>query len=239
MYTEGIARFYYKYGYGFYYYLPRTCRRTFPPLPFPGAITVSFSTTTAQVSLPRMASAGYSAQEDITEKKSSMDSMSKLTQGVPRHGGDVEVNVTDVAIIKLNKDGPSWASRNHSLVRRLKLFALAALILGWWITATTLHATRHRWIVQTFFAWSFIAIIAFRFIPNSVVTRPVEAVWIPLVQKPFFTLPKYTRYGLGWLALFAIVIGSAFGSKLENVRFLSPPPFFFFSKVNASSKSIH
>jgi CNT family concentrative nucleoside transporter len=168
-----------------------------------------------------MVSVDYSAQEDITEKKSSTDSISKK-QGVPSHGGDAEVNVNDVAIPSLYKDKekPSWVSRNHSLVRRLKLFALAALILGWWISSITLHATRHRWIVQTFFAWSFIAIIAFRFISNSVVTRPVEAVWIPLVQKPFFTLPKYVRYGLGWLALLAIVLGSAFGSKLENVRFL-------------------
>jgi CNT family concentrative nucleoside transporter len=164
-------------------------------------------------------------QEDITGEKSSTDSISKKKQGVPRHGGDAEVNVNDVAITSLHKDEPSWVSRNHSLVRRLELFALAALILGWWISATTLHATRHRWIVQSLFAWSFIAIIAFRFIPNSVVTRPVEAVWIPLVQKPFFTLPKYVRYGLGWLALLAIVLGSAFGSKLENVRFL--PNFFY------------
>ncbi|SRR5216684_4726505 len=169
-----------------------------------------------------MVSVGDSVQEDITEKKSSVDSISKEKQGVSDHGGDVEVNVNDIAITRFNfnEDVASWASRNHSLVRRLKLFALASLILGWWISATILHATRHRWIVQTFFAWSFIAIIAFRFIPNSVVTRPVEAVWIPLVQKPFFTLPKYARYGLGWLALLAIVLGSAFGSKLESVSFL-------------------
>lgn len=167
-----------------------------------------------------MVSVDDSVQEDITEKKSSMDSISKNMQSVPRHGGDAEVNVNDVAITSLHTDELSWVSRNHSLVRRLKLLALAALILGWWISATILRATRHRWIVQTFFAWSFIAIIAFRFIPNSVVTHPVEGVWIPLVQKPFFTLPKYVRYGLGWLALLAIVFGSAFGSKLENVRFL-------------------
>jgi CNT family concentrative nucleoside transporter len=109
----------------------------------------------------------------------------------------------------------------------LKLYALAALILGWWISATVHHGTRHRWIVQTFFAWSFIAIIAFRFIPNSVVTHPVEAVWIPLIQKPFFALPKYVRYGLGWLALLTIVLGSAFGFELENVRYLLNRCFFF------------
>jgi len=167
-----------------------------------------------------MVSVGNSVQEDITEKKSSTDSISEMKPGVQRHGGDAEVNVNDVAITILHKDEPSWVSRNHSFVRRLELLALAALILGWWISSTILHATRHRWIVQTFFAWSLIAIIAFRFIPTSVVTRPVEAVWIPLVQKPFFTLPKIARYGLGWLALLAIVLGSAFGSRLENVRFL-------------------
>jgi CNT family concentrative nucleoside transporter len=174
-----------------------------------------------------MVSAGASepAQEDITEKKSSADSHStgREKRSVPRHGAEAEANLNnDGATIGLDKDEqPSWLfSRSHSLVRRLRLLALAGLILGWWISSTILHATRHRWIVQTFFAWSFIAIIAFRFIPNSAVTHPVEAVWIPLVQKPFLALPKHVRYGLGWLSLLAIVLGSAFGFKLENVRFL-------------------
>jgi CNT family concentrative nucleoside transporter len=125
-------------------------------------------------------------------------------------------------------------------MRRLRLFALAGLILGWWISATILHATRHRWVVQTIFAWSFIAIIAFRFIPNSVVTHPVEAVWIPLIQKPFFAFPKYVRYGLGWLALLAIILGSAFGFKLENVRFLLDPfpPFLLEEYVPFKSTSL-
>jgi CNT family concentrative nucleoside transporter len=54
-------------------------------------------------------------------------------------------------------------------------------------------------------------VIAFRFIPNTVVTRPVEAVWIPAVQTPWSKLPRAIRYGLGWLALVGIVFGSAFG----------------------------
>src|SRR6266702_7602996 len=112
----------------------------------------------------------------------------------------------------------SESSRRHSLVRVMSLVGLALLILGWWISSVTIHATRHRWIVQTIFAWAFILIIAFRFIPNSVVTRPVEAVWVPVVQEPFFRIPKYIQFALGWLSTIAVVLGSAFGFKLDNVR---------------------
>ena len=48
-------------------------------------------------------------------------------------------------------------------------------------------------------------------------TRPVEAIWVPLVQKPFFALPYYVRLGMGWLALLGIVFGSAFGFPLTGV----------------------
>ncbi|TCD65607.1 hypothetical protein EIP91_002454 [Steccherinum ochraceum] len=108
--------------------------------------------------------------------------------------------------------------RRKELYARFRPFILAGLalvILGWWISATVLQRTRHRWIVQTLWAWFFIIVIAFRYIPNTVVTRPVEAVWIPLVQKPFFALPYYVRLAMGWLALLAVVFGSAFGFKLE------------------------
>ncbi|KAF8316376.1 hypothetical protein DL93DRAFT_2056397 [Clavulina sp. PMI_390] len=96
------------------------------------------------------------------------------------------------------------------------LGALALLILGWWISSLTLKATRHRWIVQSIFAWAFIAIIAFRFIPNSVVTRPVEAVWEPLVARPFFALPYRLRLAMGWVSLLALIFGSAFGFSLPE-----------------------
>lgn len=159
--------------------------------------------------------ASQAIQYDDPEKKSSFStaSLPKEKQDIPR--GDAEVGDADVSV---EENMPStWLTRNRSLVRRVELFTLSAVILAWWISSIVLQATRHRWILQTILAWSFIAVIAFRFIPNSVVTRPVEAVWIPLVQRPFFTLPKYVRYGLGWLALVAIVMGSAFGFKTENV----------------------
>jgi hypothetical protein len=69
-------------------------------------------------------------------------------------------------------------------------------------------------IVQTIWAWFFILVIAFRYIPNSVVTKPVGAVWGPLVSRPFFKLPWLVRLTLGWAALLAIVFGSAFGFPL-------------------------
>ncbi|KAK7685278.1 hypothetical protein QCA50_011641 [Cerrena zonata] len=97
--------------------------------------------------------------------------------------------------------------------RPLILGLVAAVILGWWISSTILTATRHRWIVQTVWAWFFLLVIAFRFIPNSVVTKPVEAVWVPLVEKPFFALPYLVRICMGVLSLLAIVFGSAFGFK--------------------------
>lgn len=108
----------------------------------------------------------------------------------------------------------SASSRLYKRYRPFILAAVAFVILGWWISSTILQATRHRWIVQTLWAWFFIIVIAFRYIPNSVVTRPVGAVFIPLVQEPFYKLPYNVRLGMGWLALLGIVFGSAFGFPL-------------------------
>lgn len=106
----------------------------------------------------------------------------------------------------------SWLSYT-----RLRPFILAGsivVILGWWISSLVLPSTRHRWIVQTFWAWCFVLVIAFRVIPNSVITRPIAAVWVPLVQIPFGALPRWFKLTIGWLSLVAIVFGSAFGFKL-------------------------
>ncbi|KAG2146411.1 Na+ dependent nucleoside transporter C-terminus-domain-containing protein [Suillus bovinus] len=96
------------------------------------------------------------------------------------------------------------------------LIALAAFILGWWISSIILTATRGQWVVRTVFAWSFLLIIAFRFIPNSVVTEPITAVWMPYVQVPWYKLPRTARLTIGWLCLLAIVFGSAFGLPLTG-----------------------
>ncbi|KAG9220896.1 hypothetical protein CCMSSC00406_0002504 [Pleurotus cornucopiae] len=122
-------------------------------------------------------------------------------------------------LLQDDADVEAARERRAQLYARLRPFllgGLAALILGWWISATILPATRHRWIVQTLFAWFFILIIAFRFIPNSVVTRPVSAVWQPLVHKPFFAMSFRARLAIGWACLAAIVFGSAFGFPLTG-----------------------
>ncbi|EGN99964.1 hypothetical protein SERLA73DRAFT_52223 [Serpula lacrymans var. lacrymans S7.3] len=112
-------------------------------------------------------------------------------------------------------------SRKEFSKKKLRVFALVALaglILGWWISATVLKATRGRWylVVQTVLAWFFLLIIAFRFIPNSIVSRPVSAVWIPYIQEPWYRLPRYIRLTVGWLCLLGIVFGSAFGFPLTG-----------------------
>jgi CNT family concentrative nucleoside transporter len=153
--------------------------------------------------------------EAVLEKKSS-HSTSTVT---PTHNDSEKQTHVDAEEFVVDSTSEGESSRRHSFIRVVSLVGLALFIFGWWISSITLHATRHRWVVQTIFAWAFILIIAFRFIPNSV-TRPVEAAWVSLVQGPFLRIPKFMRFALGWLSLIAVVLGSAFGFKLEDVRVL-------------------
>ncbi|KAJ6603122.1 Na+ dependent nucleoside transporter C-terminus-domain-containing protein [Mycena sp. CBHHK59/15] len=122
-------------------------------------------------------------------------------------------------LAKDTEDVEAARARRHALSTKFRPFilgGLALLIFAWWVSATVLKATRHRWIVQTLFAWFFILVIAFRYIPNSVVTKPVGAVWMPLVQEPWYKLPYKVRLAVGWLCLLGIVFGSAFGTNLSS-----------------------
>ncbi|KAG8952911.1 hypothetical protein FRC04_003362 [Tulasnella sp. 424] len=117
------------------------------------------------------------------------------------------------------RESPEEPQPRGPLYPRLRPFILVGLvllILGWWISATILPATRHRWIVQTFWAWFFILVIAFRFIPNKVITRPVAAIWVPLVEKPWFALSHNVRLAIGVLALLGLVFGSGYGFPLRD-----------------------
>ncbi|KAJ7782883.1 Na+ dependent nucleoside transporter C-terminus-domain-containing protein [Mycena metata] len=109
-------------------------------------------------------------------------------------------------------------TRRQETYHKLRPFILtgvALVILGWWISATILKATRHRWIVQSIFAWFFILVIIFRYVPASVVSKPVGAVWNPLIQEPWYRLSYPIRLSIGVLCLLAIIFGSAFGFPLE------------------------
>ncbi|KAF9264192.1 hypothetical protein L218DRAFT_863768 [Marasmius fiardii PR-910] len=125
---------------------------------------------------------------------------------------EIVVNNSEERIEEEHPSSPTFYQRFRPFI----LAAVAAVILGWWISATVLKATRHRWIVQTLWAWFFLLVIAFRFIPNRIVSKPVGAIWGTLVSGPFFKLPYTTRLAIGWLSLIAIVFGSAFGFKPNN-----------------------
>jgi CNT family concentrative nucleoside transporter len=116
-------------------------------------------------------------------------------------------------------EGDEHKSAFHMRFRPYILATTTLVILGWWISATVLEATRCRWIVQTLFAWLLILVILFRFVPTTIISRRVEAVWDPLVQRPFLSLTYRTRLAIGWLFLIAIVLGSAYGFPLTNVSY--------------------
>ncbi|KAG6828745.1 hypothetical protein H0H87_001004 [Tephrocybe sp. NHM501043] len=148
------------------------------------------------------------------------DVLKRSTESLSKEKSDYtdELKRPEDPEVGINNDEEKSGLSNNlwSKVQLLILPGLAILILGWWISATILKATRHRWIVQTLFAWAFILIIAFRYLPISIITRPVEAIWVPLVQKPWYKLSYWIRLAIGWLCLVGIVFGSAFGFKLEN-----------------------
>ncbi|EIW83305.1 hypothetical protein CONPUDRAFT_164267 [Coniophora puteana RWD-64-598 SS2] len=147
--------------------------------------------------------------EQVVQRKPSGSSYSKEKE---KHPADVEENNGSPEDEEESKTGKMDALRKK--MRVIVLVALAALVLGWWISATILKATRGRWLVQTIFAWFFLLVILFRFIPASVISRPVSAVWMPLVQEPWYKLPRPLRLTIGWLCLLGIIFGSAFGFPL-------------------------
>ncbi|KAH9935573.1 Na+ dependent nucleoside transporter C-terminus-domain-containing protein [Fomitopsis serialis] len=140
---------------------------------------------------------------DVVERKSSR--ASTRSRGADRAGGQPR-----------REEQVTWDVVSPAL-RPVILLGLAAAILGWWICSTILKDTRHRWVVQTFWAWFFLLVIAFRWIPNRVVTHPVSAVWMPCVQEPWYKLPYRLRLTVGWLCLLGIVFGSAFGDRAISV----------------------
>jgi CNT family concentrative nucleoside transporter len=66
-------------------------------------------------------------------------------------------------IVSDESEAEGVEKKNRLTYQRLRPFILSGfllLILAWWISATVLKATRHRWIVQTLFAWTFILCVS-------------------------------------------------------------------------------
>ncbi|KZT72162.1 H+/nucleoside cotransporter [Daedalea quercina L-15889] len=150
---------------------------------------------------------------DVVERKTSRTSS---YSAVKEKQHDPEVQTAQEGSPEHDAEDKSKWAVVHSVLRPTILLALAGAILGWWICSTILKDTRHRWIVQTFWAWLLIITIAFRYIPNRVVAHPVSAVWMPCVQEPWYKLPYHLRLAIGWLCLLGIVFGSAFGFPLTE-----------------------
>lgn len=88
--------------------------------------------------------AEYSRNYDI-ERKISQSSRSSLKE-----------KIKDDAELQTAKDEAEVASaqsRSHEWYLKLRpliLVALALTILGWWISATVLKTTRHRWCIRIY-----------------------------------------------------------------------------------------
>ena len=71
--------------------------------------------------------------------------------------------------------------------------------------------------MQTLWAWFFVLTIIFRFVPASLVARPIAALWRPTVAAPVALLPARARLALAWLAALGITFGTAFGVARPEV----------------------
>ncbi|TIC16887.1 hypothetical protein E3Q13_02770 [Wallemia mellicola] len=89
------------------------------------------------------------------------------------------------------------------------LLFTACLILGWWIAG--LFTMRHRWIVQTVWAWFLIGVIFFRFVPSSKFGLPIGRFWTANISHHFFKIPRPARLTIGWLMVLGLIFGGAFG----------------------------
>lgn len=72
--------------------------------------------------------------------------------------------------------------------------------------------------MQTLWAWFFVLVIVFRFVPISTLTGPVSAVWSNTVASTVASLPCRGRLALLWLGAVGITFASAFGFARPAVR---------------------
>lgn len=84
------------------------------------------------------------------EKISDTDSLEKAPAQPPVYVQRVQAEEERIA------ERREHSARMWAKARPFVLGGLILLILGWWISSIVLQDTRHRWIVQTLWAWFFI-----------------------------------------------------------------------------------
>ncbi|KAF9038383.1 H+/nucleoside cotransporter [Hymenopellis radicata] len=112
-----------------------------------------------------------------------------------------------------------WIRPRRSKSRPFINATAPIVILGWWISATILPATRHRWYIQDRpDALGVVLHPCHRVSVHSQLrgVKAVAAVWMPLVQEPWYKLSYRIRLAIGWACLLGIVFGSAFGFELQG-----------------------
>ncbi|KAN0064492.1 hypothetical protein ACQY0O_002120 [Thecaphora frezii] len=105
---------------------------------------------------------------------------------------------------------------HHPATRVVFDFGLIALILGWWLPGIIREETRHRWIITTIWSWFFILLILFhndRYLPKEPFANAIEFAWTRAISNPWSKVPHYGKLAIGWLAILALFLGSAFGIK--------------------------
>lgn len=98
-------------------------------------------------------------EHDVTEKQPPVSDTSSMDKKDPLAGEEGHKARRDVEAAHDAEMVDEAKEHRHTLYAKWRPFilgAVALVILGWWISSLTLKATRHRWIVQSIFAWAFI-----------------------------------------------------------------------------------
>ncbi|GJJ13673.1 hypothetical protein Clacol_007929 [Clathrus columnatus] len=92
----------------------------------------------------------------------------------------------------------------------LPLFA--AVTLAWWVSGLVVKETKHEWIPRSIWAWFFLLVTLFRYIPASIISKPIGAVWSAAIANPFSNFSSRAKLGMLWACALAITFATAFGS---------------------------
>jgi len=91
---------------------------------------------------------------------------------------------------------------------------LIIILFGWWIATILVKSARSPVVVASIIVWFFILLIIAQYVPNRVITKPVGEAWSASISTPFFKINRRIRFGIAWVLLLALVLGSAFGNPL-------------------------